>query len=54
MKATSVPGLRIHPRARSMVYKAVTIQSELNVSLTGTMFPLAPQEDALGILEHLR
>ena len=38
---------------RSMVYKAVTSQSYFNVILSGTMFPLAPKEDAKGILEHL-
>lgn len=38
---------------RSMVYKTVTSLSQFNVILSGTMFPLAPEEDARGILEHM-
>lgn len=32
---------------------AVTIKPELNIILSGTMFPLRPREDAKGIPEHL-
>lgn len=38
---------------RSEVYKRITANSDFNVILSGTMFPLGPEEDARGILEHL-
>jgi hypothetical protein len=38
---------------RSHIYKLITGNSEFNVILSGTMFPLGPEEDARGILEHL-
>ena len=38
---------------RSEVYKHITANSEFNVLLSRTMFPLGPQDDARGILEHL-
>lgn len=38
---------------RSEIYKHITGNSEFNVILSGTMFPLGPEEDARGILEHL-
>jgi len=44
---------RSESSTRSKVYKKVTSLSEFNVILSGTMFPLGPEEDARGILEHL-
>lgn len=38
---------------RSVVFKKVTANSELNVLVSGTMFPRCPSSDAEGILEHL-
>ena len=44
---------RSHTSTRSEVYNHITANSEFNVILSGTMFPLGPEEDARGILEHL-
>jgi hypothetical protein len=38
---------------RSDVYKNITANSEFNVILSGTMFPMGPEEDGRRILEHL-